>query len=298
MKTEDRNPRTRDLDLRESLDIVRLIHEEDLRVAPAVSSQLDRIAGAVDGIVARLREGGRLFYAGAGTSGRLGVLDAVECPPTFGVGPDLVVGVLAGGFPACYSAVEGAEDSEADGREALAEAGCTGADAVVGIAASGRTPFTCGALRYARNLGAFTAAIANNSNSEIGRIAHVSIEVLTGPEVVTGSTRMKAGTAQKMVLNMLSTATMVRLGFVHDNLMVNVHLKNSKLLDRGVRIVQEITGASRADAEAALAVAGDVRTAVVMLTLGCSVETARGRLQTTPNLRQAMALSDTGPHAT
>lgn len=288
MRTEDRNPRTRNLDLRTSLEIVEMIHQEDTTIAAAVGASLPRIAEAVDGIVARLKTGGRLFYVGAGTSGRLGVLDAVECPPTFGVPHDLVVGILAGGYAACYSAVESAEDSEDDGREALCRAGCTQSDAVVGIAASGRTPFTCGAIRYAGELGAFTVGIANNPESELGAVADVCIEAVTGPEVVTGSTRMKAGTAQKMVLNMISTATMVRLGLVYDNLMINVHLNNYKLRQRGLRIVQEILGVDRPAAEAALIEAGDVRTAVVMLASGCTAAQARKRLAESPSLRHAI----------
>ncbi|GAB4220468.1 MAG: N-acetylmuramic acid 6-phosphate etherase [Acidobacteriota bacterium] len=288
MSTEDVNPRTRELDTRTTAEIVRLINQEDRTVADAVAAVLPAVTAAVEGIVARLRAGGRLFYVGAGTSGRLGVLDAVECPPTFGVEPDRVIGVLAGGYQACHSAVEAAEDSEAEGRRSLQQAGCTGADAVVGIAASGRTPFTCGALRWARSIGAFTVGLANNRHSELGRIAHVAIEVETGPEVITGSTRMKAGTAQKMVLNMLSTAVMIRLGMVYDNLMVNVHLKNRKLRERGLRILRRITGAAPEAAEAALAAAGDVPTAAVMLSLGCSVEEARSRLQACSSLRQAL----------
>ncbi len=289
MNTEDVNPRTRGLDTLTTAEILRLINQEDRRVAEAVAAVLPAIAAAVDGIVLRLRSGGRLFYVGAGTSGRLGVLDAVECPPTFGVEPERVVGVLAGGYAACHSAVEAAEDSEVEGRRALQQAGCTGADAVVGIAASGRTPFTCGALRWARSVGAFTVALTNNRRSELGRIAEVSIEVETGPEVITGSTRMKAGTAQKMVLNMLSTTTMVRLGMVYDNLMVNVHLKNRKLRERGIRILRRMTGAGREQAEAALAAAGDVPTAAVMIALGCTAEAARARLRSSSSLREAMA---------
>ncbi len=289
MNTEDINPRTRGLDTLTTAEILRLINQEDRRVADAVAAALPAIAAAVDGIVLRLRSGGRLFYVGAGTSGRLGVLDAVECPPTFGVEPERVVGVLAGGYAACHSAVEAAEDSEVEGRRALQQAGCTGADAVVGIAASGRTPFTCGALRWARSVGAFTVALTNNRGSELGRVAEVAIEVETGPEVITGSTRMKAGTAQKMVLNMLSTTTMVQLGMVYDNLMVNVHLKNRKLRERGIRILRRITGAGHEQAEAALAAAGDVPTAAVMISLGCTAEVARARLRSSSSLREAMA---------
>jgi N-acetylmuramic acid 6-phosphate etherase len=287
MSTEDVNPRTRELDTRTTAEILRLINQEDRLVADAVAAVLPAVTVAVEGIASRLR-----------ASGRLGVLDAVECPPTFGVEPDRVVGVLAGGYQACHSAVEAAEDSEAEGRRSLRQAGCTGADAVVGIAASGRTPFTCGAVRWARSIGAFTVGLANNRHSELGRIAHVAIEVETGPEVITGSTRMKAGTAQKMVLNMLSTTVMIRLGMVYDNLMVNVHLKNRKLRERGLRILRLITGAAPEAAEAALAAAGDVPTAAVMLSLGCSVEEARTRLQTCSSLRQALGGPSRGQSTT
>lgn len=291
MKTEERNPSTRHLDRMDSLQIVTLINREDQLVAETIAAALPRVAEAVDGIVARLKDGGRLVYAGAGTSGRLGVLDAVECPPTFGVDPGLVIGVLAGGFEACYRAVESAEDSEEDGRKALDEVAVSGSDAVVGIAASGATPFTCGAVQHARQIGAFTVGVSCNLDSPLGKIAHVAIEVETGPEVVAGSTRMKAGTAQKLILNMLSTGSMIRLGHIYDNLMVNVHLSNRKLVARGVSIIQQITGASPKAAAQALETAGDVRTAVLMLQRGYSLDQARQVLSSAGDLRSALVES-------
>lgn len=279
MQTEEQNPRTRDLDRRATLEVVQLINAEDGRVAAAVSSQLSLIAQAVDLIAERLSRGGRIFYVGAGTSGRLGILDAVECPPTFNVEPTLVQGILAGGYEACYRAVEAEEDSEEQGRRDLEAAGVHSADAVIGIAASGRTPYTCAAVARARNLGALTVGISCNASTRLSAEAEIAIEVVTGPEALSGSTRMKAGTAQKMVLNLISTATMVRLGHVYDNLMVNVHLKNEKLIRRGVSIVQRITDCAPEDAERALAEAGAVKTAVVMITFGCSRADAQARLE-------------------
>lgn len=279
MQTEEQNSRTRDLDRKATLEVVRLINAEDKRVAEAVASQLPVIAEAVDLIVGRLSSGGRVFYVGAGTSGRLGILDAVECPPTFNVDPGLMQGILAGGYEACYRAVEAEEDSEAQGCADLESAGVTSKDVVVGIAASGRTPYTCAAVARARVLGALTVGISCNAATRLSAEAEVAIEVVTGAEALSGSTRMKAGTAQKMVLNLISTATMVRLGHVYDNLMINVHLKNEKLVRRGVSIVQRITGCTSAEAERTLTEAGDVKTAVVMVAFGCSRSDAQDRLK-------------------
>ncbi|HYN84919.1 MAG TPA: N-acetylmuramic acid 6-phosphate etherase [Pyrinomonadaceae bacterium] len=212
--TEQENPRTRDIGQLPTLDVVRLMNDEDTHVADAVRRVLPEVAGAVERIVARLKDGGRLFYVGTGTSGRLGVLDASECPPTFGVSPELVQGVIAGGYEACHRATEASEDDAGAGARDLDARGFAAGDVLVGIAASGRTPYTVGALEHARALGAFTIALTCAPASPVTRAAEVSIVPVVGPEVIAGSTRLKAGTAQKLVLNMLSTATMIRLGYV------------------------------------------------------------------------------------
>ena len=277
--TEQENSRTANIDSLEASEIVRLMNEEDARVAEAVSEVLPEIARAVEGIVERLRKGGRLFYTGTGTSGRLGVLDAAECPPTFGVSPDLVQGVIAGGYDACYRAVEASEDNIEAGARDLDARGVTGADAVVGIAASGRTPYTIGAVRRARTLGAFTVALTCAPASPITREAEVSIAPVVGPEVLAGSTRLKAGTAQKMVLNMLSTGAMIRLGYVSGNRMSNLQARNSKLQQRAVRILSAETDLDEAAARAMLERAGgDLKTALVMSKTRCSREEAEQSL--------------------
>jgi N-acetylmuramic acid 6-phosphate etherase len=240
--TEQENPRSQNLSSLPTADIVALMNEEDASVAIAVGRVLDSVARAVDHIVARLNSGGRLFYIGTGTSGRLGVLDASECPPTFGVSPELVQGVIAGGYDACHRAVEASEDDAGASKVDLERRGFNKSDALVGIAASGRTPYTVGAVRYARELGAFTVGLTCVPNSPITEAAEVSIVPVVGPEVVTGSSRLKAGTAQKMVLNMLSTATMVRLGYVSGNRMSNLQAKNIKLRERALRILKHETG--------------------------------------------------------
>jgi N-acetylmuramic acid 6-phosphate etherase len=228
------------------------MNAEDASVAGAVQRVLGDVAKAVDEIVARLRAGGRLFYIGTGTSGRLGVLDASECPPTFGVSPELVQGVIAGGYDACHRAVEASEDDANAASVDLQQRGFTGKDVLVGIAASGRTPYTVGAVSYARSLGAFTVALTCVPDSPITRAAELSIVPVVGPEILTGSSRLKAGTAQKMVLNMISTATMVRLGYVSGNRMSNMQARNTKLRERAVRIVMAETGLDQAAATAAL----------------------------------------------
>lgn len=269
--TEQENPRTRDLSTRSVTEIVRVINDEDALVALAVEKELPRVVAAIEGIVTRLANGGRLFYVGTGTSGRLGVLDASECPPTFGVPADLVQGIIAGGYEACHRAVEASEDDRAAGGRDLDSRGVTGGDAVVGIAASGRTPYTIGALEHARALGAFTAAVTCVPESPITGVAEVSIVPAVGPEVLTGSTRMKAGTAQKLVLNMLSTAAMIRLGYVTGNRMTNLRARNSKLHARSLRILMKEAGIDEAAAEVALdAAAGDLPTALVMWKTGRS----------------------------
>ncbi|HEX8920577.1 MAG TPA: N-acetylmuramic acid 6-phosphate etherase [Pyrinomonadaceae bacterium] len=263
--TEQENPRTALISSEPTVEIVRLMNEEDARVAEAVRGVLPDVARVVDGIVERLRASGRLFYVGTGTSGRLGVLDAAECPPTFGVSPELVQGIIAGGYDATYRAVEASEDDREAGARDLDARGVKGTDAVVGIAASGRTPYTIGAVEHGRALGAFTAALTCVPDSEITRAAEVSIVAVVGPEVIAGSTRLKAGTAQKMILNMLSTATMIRLGYVTGNRMTNLLTRNVKLRARAVRILSVETGLNESDASTQLeAAGGDLRTALVM----------------------------------
>ena len=272
--TEQRNPASATIDTLETAEMLRVINDEDRKVPDAVAAALPQIARAVDGIVERLRAGGRLFYIGAGTSGRLGVLDASECPPTFSVPYEMVQGIIAGGESALSRATEASEDDPASGVRDLMARGFSSGDALVGIAASGRTPYVIGAIGAARDLGAFTAGIACSPGSELAQAADVGIELLTGPEIVTGSTRMKAGTATKLALNMISTASMIKLGYVYGNLMVNVQPRNEKLRDRARRIVRDAAGVTDFLAAAALAEGGDVRTAIVMARRGVSREEA------------------------
>jgi N-acetylmuramic acid 6-phosphate etherase len=277
--TEQENARTRDISSRGTAEMLQLINDEDAGVPAAVGREIPRIARAVEGIVERLRHGGRLFYVGTGTSGRLGVLDASECPPTFGVAPELVQGVIAGGYEACHRAVEASEDDGAAGAHDLDARGVTSRDAVVGIAASGRTPYTIGAVEHARGLGAFTAAITCVPDSPITRAAEVSIVPVVGPEVLAGSTRMKAGTAQKLVLNMLSTAAMMRLGYVSGNRMTNLRARNSKLQARSLRILMAEAGIDERSATGILDRAGgELPTAVVMAKTGGTPREARAAL--------------------
>src|SRR5215813_11609497 len=250
--TEQENPRSKDLSSQSTAEIVALMNDEDATVAAAVQRVLGDVVKAVDEIVVRLAKGGRLFYTGTGTSGRLGVLDASECPPTFGVSPELIQGVIAGGYDACYRAVEASEDDAAAGAIDLKARGFTGGDVLVGIAASGRTPYTVGAVKFARELGAFAVALTCVPGSPITEAAELSIVPVVGPEVLTGSSRLKAGTAQKMVLYMISTATMVRLGYVSGNRMSNLQPRNIKLRERAVRIVMAETGVDEETAQAAL----------------------------------------------
>jgi N-acetylmuramic acid 6-phosphate etherase len=264
--TERANPASANLDLKSSLQIARIINSEDAKVARAVKHALPQIARAIDVIAASLKRGGRLIYVGTGTSGRMGALDSAECPPTFQTDPRMVQYVIAGGLKALGQAVEADEDSREFGAKEIAKKKPGRNDVVVGIAASGRTPFTIAAVEYARRHGAKTVAVTCNHGSELGRAAEIAIVIEVGPEVVSGSTRMKAGTAQKMVLNMLTTGAMTRLGYVYGNLMVNVKLKNSKLAERGVTILQRATKTSRQQAERTLRNAGNsVPTAMVML---------------------------------
>ena len=277
--TESINPSTVQIDALGTLALVRAINDQDALVAQAVRAELPAIARAVDGITARLKRGGRLIYVGAGTSGRLGMLDASECPPTFGVSPDLVRAVIAGGDRALREAAEGAEDDPAAGAQAMVDEQVGEADAVVGITASGRTPFVIGAVRLAHDRGALTVGLVCNRPSELDPLVEVIIAPLVGPEVIGGSTRMKAGTAHKMVLNMLSTATMIRLGKTYGNLMVDLKATNAKLRQRARRLVALACGIDAAQAETALAHCdGEVKTAIVMVKLNLSADEARARL--------------------
>lgn len=280
--TEQENPRTREISRLPVADVVRLMNEEDAGVAAAVGLVLEDVARAVDGIVERLRAGGRLFYVGAGTSGRLGVLDAAECPPTFGVPPQTVQGIIAGGYDALHQAVEVSEDDRDAGERDATTRGVGERDALVGIAASGRTPYTIGAVEYARDKRAFTAALTCVPGSPITKAADVAIVPVVGPEVITGSTRLKAGTAQKMVLNMLSTATMIRLGYVTGNRMTNLTARNVKLRERSLRILSAETGLDeQAGHEVFESAGGDLRVALVMAKSGRSREEAEAALEAT-----------------
>jgi N-acetylmuramic acid 6-phosphate etherase len=278
--TEQENPNTANLSSLPLQEILRLMNDEDAQVATAIRRVLPEIAQAVEGIVGKLRNGGRLFYIGTGTSGRLGVLDAAECPPTFGVSPDLVQAIIAGGYEACHRAVEASEDDAEAGASDLLARGFTRDDALVGIAASGSTPYTVGAVMQARTTGAFTVALTCVPGSPITKAAETSIVPVVGPEVIAGSTRLKAGTAQKMVLNMLSTATMVKLGYVTGNRMTNVLPRNTKLRLRAIRIIMAETGLDAEASRAALESAGgDPRATLVMIKTGSSLEGATAALE-------------------
>uniref|UniRef100_UPI00387DD473 N-acetylmuramic acid 6-phosphate etherase n=1 Tax=Candidatus Cetobacterium colombiensis TaxID=3073100 RepID=UPI00387DD473 len=242
LTTETRNENTMDIDQVSTMEMVKKINDEDKKVALAVEKELPQIAGAIDGIVERMKKGGRLIYIGAGTSGRLGILDASECPPTYGVSEELVQGIIAGGQEAIFRAKEGAEDSKELAIEDLKSKNLNKNDTVVGLAASGRTPYVIGGLEYANSIGALTVSITCNANSNVAKTAKIAISPVVGPEVVTGSTRLKSGTAQKLVLNMLSTGSMIKLGKVYGNLMVDVQSTNEKLVERAKKIVSEATG--------------------------------------------------------
>ena len=286
--TEEENPRTANLSALPVGEIVRLMNEEDAGVPEAVGRVLPEIERAVEGVVERLRAGGRLFYVGTGTSGRLGVVDASECPPTFGVPAELVQGIIAGGYDALYRATESSEDDREAGARDLEARGVTGRDAVVGLAASGRTPYTIGAVERARELGAFTCAVTCAPGSAITRAVDVAIVPVVGPEVVAGSTRLKAGTAQKLVLNMLSTATMIRLGYVTGNRMTNMLPRNEKLRERSLRIFRAETGTDEPAARAAFeGSGGDLRTALVMHKTGRSRAEAERALAESRGVVQA-----------
>ena len=266
MITEQRNPNSMHIDRASALEIVQIINHEDKLVPLAIEKCLPQIAQAVEKIVIAFQQGGRLIYMGAGTSGRLGVLDASECPPTYGVSPDMVVGLIAGGERALRHPIEGAEDNREQGKLDLQTIQCSEKDVVVGIAASGRTPYVLGGLEYANKLGAITISIASNPNSAMAQIAKIAIDTIVGPEVLTGSSRMKSGTAQKLVLNMLTTASMVQIGKCYQNLMVDVQASNQKLRARAIRIVMQATECTKESAEHTLKMAdGNAKLAIMML---------------------------------
>jgi N-acetylmuramic acid 6-phosphate etherase len=288
--TEQRNAASKNLDRMTSLEIVRLMNREDRKVAAAVGRQIPAIERAVDAIVRAMQNGGRLIYVGAGSSGRMAVLDAAECPPTFGISKKRMQALIAGGRRAVTGAVEGAEDSVRNAERDLREKKLTSNDLVVGIAASGTTPYVLGALQYARRRKATTIVITSNRHMAVARLAKIVIALEVGPEVLTGSTRLKAGTSQKMVLNMLSTAVMARLGHVYENLMIDAVLTNEKLWDRALRILAEASGKRVSAAEHALRAAGhNMRVALVMLKLGVEAGEAKRRLQAARgDLRKAL----------
>ena len=288
--SEGRNSETRDIDTLSTYEILEKINDEDGKVASAVKSVLPQITLAVDNIVTAFNKGGRLIYLGAGTSGRLGILDAVECIPTFNVGPNMVIGLIAGGDKAMAFAVEGAEDDEASALNDLRRINFSRDDVLVGIAASGRTPYVSAGLQYGVELGAKTVALSCNPNSLIAAIADIDICAVVGPEVLTGSTRMKSGTAQKLILNMLSTAAMIRFGKTYQNLMVDLRATNEKLYGRAIRMVMQATDCDQASASMALEEAGrEVKVAIVMLLTHTTVDEARQSLSTSAGfLRQAV----------
>ncbi|PHF11914.1 N-acetylmuramic acid 6-phosphate etherase [Bacillus wiedmannii] len=290
LTTEARNDKTMNLDEMSIIEFLTVMNEEDAKVADRVKLEIPQIATAVEAIIEAKRKGGRLIYLGAGTSGRIGLLDAVECPPTFGTAPEEVVGLIAGGEKAFIKAVEGAEDSKELGIQDLKDIHLKNTDVVVGIAASGRTPYVIGGLEYANSIGAQTVAVSCNKGSAIGKEAKITIEVNNGPEVLTGSTRLKSGTSQKLICNMLSTASMVGLGKVYGNLMVDVQLTNEKLIERAKRIVMEATSCDYETAELYLAKADNKpKVAIVMILAGFSKEEAIQRLGETQGfIRQAV----------
>lgn len=290
LQTERQNPATTELDTKSALEIARLINDEDKKVAGALEKALPQIAQAIDMIAEAILSGGRVIYVGAGTSGRIAALDASECPPTFGTNPATVQYVIAGGEKALSRATEVSEDSRSMGRRDLAKRKPGRKDVVVGVAASGRTPYTIAAVEYARKKGARTVAVVASAGSELGRAAEIEIVIEVGPEVLSGSTRMKAGTAQKMVLNMLTTGAMARLGYIYGNLMVNVHTKNEKLVARGLGILEKAAGVDGATAARALKAAGNqVAVALVMLKTGLDRKRAEKKLESAKgNVRKAI----------
>lgn len=290
LSTEQRNPKTLNIDKLSTLELVEVINEEDQAVPRAISKILPKIAEAIDIIASSFAKGGRLFYVGAGTSGRLGILDAVECPPTFSTEPEMVQGLIAGGTPAIFKAQEGAEDKKELGANDLIAKNLTDKDVVVGIAASGRTPYVIGALRYAQSIGVKTIGVACSENPDLGEYSDILLVALVGPEVITGSTRLKAGTAQKLILNMLSTGSMIKLGKVYGNLMVDVKSSNKKLEERAKRIVMTATGVEEDEAVNALAKAnGNAKKAIFMILANVDAELAEESLSISKgNLRLAL----------
>ena len=279
MSTETRNQNTMNLDIMSPLEVVTVMNQEDAKVPAAITPALPNIAQCVTWAIEAIEAGGRIIYMGAGTSGRLGVLDAVECPPTFGVAPEVVVGLIAGGEKAFVKAVEGAEDSRELGRQDLIDINLQKRDIVIGIAASGRTPYVLGGLAYAQEVGCHTVGISCNPGSAVGAAAELAIEVVPGPECLTGSTRLKSGTCQKLILNMISTATMVGCGKAYQNLMVDVMQTNEKLVVRAQNIVMEATGCDRETAAEKIAIAGgNAKTAITMILADCGLEEAKERL--------------------
>ena len=280
MSTETRNQNTMNLDIMTPLEVVTVMNQEDAKVPEAIKPALPNIAQCVTWAISSIEAGGRIIYMGAGTSGRLGVLDAVECPPTFGVAPEVVVGLIAGGEKAFVKAVEGAEDSRELGRQDLIDIKLEARDIVIGIAASGRTPYVLGGLAYAKEVGCHTVGISCNPGSAVGAAAELAIEVVPGPECLTGSTRLKSGTCQKLILNMISTATMVGCGKAYQNLMVDVMQTNEKLVVRAQNIVMEATGCDRETAAEKIAIAGgNAKTAITMILADCGLEEAKARLE-------------------
>ncbi|HEX4810292.1 MAG TPA: N-acetylmuramic acid 6-phosphate etherase [Bryobacteraceae bacterium] len=292
--TEAPNPASASIDSLSTEDMLRVINDADREVADSVQAEIPHIARAVDGITARLEQGGRLFYVGAGTSGRLGVLDASECPPTFNTPPELVQAYIAGGDGALRHSVERAEDDAGQGKRDLETHGFSANDALVGIAASGRTPYVLGAMEFAGFLGALCIGLSCTSNSDVARLAEIAITPVPGPEIITGSTRMRAGTATKLVLNMLSTGVMIRLGYVYGNLMVNVQPTNEKLTDRARRIIAAIAGITYEEASNLLDQTRSVRAAIIMSKSKVSPEEAERRLRAAHgNLRKALGENGT-----
>lgn len=295
LATEQRNPLSMQIDTASVREILEIMNTEDHKVPIAVRQELPYVEQAVEFIVAAFKKGGRLFYAGAGTSGRLGILDASECPPTFGSPPEMVQGLIAGGRPAVFKSQEGAEDYEANGAEAIREAGVVAADVVCGIAASRRTPYVVGAVKYAREIGCKTLFVTCNPRSEFDLDVDVAMCPVVGSEVIMGSTRMKSGTAQKLVLNMLTTASMIRLGKVYQNMMVDLQMTNKKLVERSKRTVMTVTDLSYEEATKLLEEAdGHVKTALVMALGDVSVEEARSRLEEVDGFVRLAVMPDSG----
>jgi len=292
LTSEDQNPDTLDIDQLQTIDVVTKLNQQDNLVAKAIAKVLPEISAAVDCIVESFRANGRLIYVGAGTSGRLGVLDAVECIPTFGIDEGVVVAILAGGESAMFNAKEGVEDDAEQGLLSLKNIHCSENDCVVGIAASGRTPFVIGALNYARSVGCKTVALSCNQQAEIATLAEIAILPIVGPEPLTGSTRMKSGTAQKMVLNTLSTASMIRIGKSYKNLMVDLRASNKKLYARGTRMIMQVTGVDQESAEQVLKASQlQVKVAILMILGGVDLQTAEHLLSKNNGfLRQALTL--------